>query len=374
MIRRRGCVASTGEGMGDTPLHEVSRAIARATSDLGDRDLVLIACSGGPDSLALAAASARLASRPGQPRFGAVVVDHQLQPGSGSVAERAAETCRSLGLAPVEVIAVSVVNRPGGAGPEAAARAARLRALREAARGQLAAAVLLGHTLDDQAETVLLGLARGSGSRSLAGMSPIDGLWRRPALGLRRDVLRAACAEAGIRPHWDPHNADPAYARSRVRTVVLPTLEAELGPGIAEALARSADMMRADADVLDRLAADWLESHLPAVLGSAGGSTSGSARDPASQPIDGGPTCDRPEGTPQFEVPVPQLSTPPAAVRTRILRLISIAAGAPPGALTRDHILRIDQLISAWRGQGAIALPGQVMVERRDNRLAWGNE
>src|SRR5262252_7260377 len=205
--------------------------------------LVLAACSGGPDSLALAAALAFEAPRLGL-RAGGVTVDHGLQPGSADQAARVAAILRGLGLDPVACLRAEVTGRGGGAGypgPEAAARQARYAVIEAAAVECGAAAVLLGHTMDDQAETVLLGLARGSGARSLAGMQADSGRYLRPLLGLRRAETRAACAALGLEPWHDPHNADPGYARVRVRTRLLPALEDELGPGVAEALARTAD-------------------------------------------------------------------------------------------------------------------------------------
>ena len=115
--------------------------------------------------------------------------------------------------------------------------------------------MLLAHTLDDQAETVLLGLGRGSGPRSIAGMRPYDPPWCRPLLGVRRAVTHGACAELGLTPWHDPHNADPRFTRVRLRTEVLPLLEDVLGGGVAEALARTAAALREDAEVLDDLAA-----------------------------------------------------------------------------------------------------------------------
>jgi tRNA(Ile)-lysidine synthase len=215
---------------------------------------LLVACSGGPDSLALAYAVVHVGRRRKLPAA-AVVVDHGLQPSSADQAAAAASTLQSLGYADVVVRAVDVVA--SGAGLEADARAARYRALEEVAAGRHAT-VLLGHTRDDQAETVLLGLARGSGTRSLAGMaarSGPGGRWLRPLLGLGRDVTEAACRESDLVPWRDPHNDDPSFARVRVRRTVLPTLEAELGPGIAGALARTAGLARDDADLLDALAA-----------------------------------------------------------------------------------------------------------------------
>jgi tRNA(Ile)-lysidine synthase len=204
----------------------------------GETPLVLVALSGGPDSLALAAATAFEAPRAGL-RAGAVIVDHGLQRESARVAARAAEQALELGLDPVLVRLVEVGSGPGSGGPEAAARDARYTALDAARRDTRAVAVLLGHTLDDQAETVLLGLARGAGASSLHGMAAASGAFVRPLLGIRRETTVAACADAGLEPWLDPHNADTTYSRVRVRRTVLPVLERELGPGIAGALART---------------------------------------------------------------------------------------------------------------------------------------
>ncbi|NUP57932.1 MAG: tRNA lysidine(34) synthetase TilS [Pseudarthrobacter sp.] len=222
---------------------------------------VVVACSGGPDSLALAAVAAYFARRghvDGRPlTVGAVVVDHQLQDGSAQVAARTAAVLQELGLAPVDVRRVTVAG--AGMGPEAAAREARHAALEAAAREQDAGAVLLGHTLDDQAEQVLLGLARGSGTRSLAGMrpardSPGGALLLRPFLGLRRADTEEICLVEELEPWHDPTNQDPVYARSRTRVEVLPHLEEKLGPGVAESLARTAAILQLDADYLEDVA------------------------------------------------------------------------------------------------------------------------
>ncbi|HOT57374.1 MAG TPA: tRNA lysidine(34) synthetase TilS, partial [Ornithinibacter sp.] len=202
--------------------------------------LVLVACSGGADSLALAAATAFEGPAAGI-RAGAVVVDHGLQPASAEVAARAAATLITLGLGPVEMIRVEVTT--DGAGVEAAARAARYRALEEAADRHGAALVLLGHTLDDQAEQVLLGLVRGSGARSLAGMPPARGRFRRPLLGTTRAQCRASVTAHGLTWWDDPMNEDPTFARVRARRAVA-DLERDLGPGVAAALARTASHLR----------------------------------------------------------------------------------------------------------------------------------
>ncbi|WP_298461833.1 tRNA lysidine(34) synthetase TilS [uncultured Cellulomonas sp.] len=313
------------------------RAVRASLADVGGGGLVLVACSGGPDSLALAAVTAFVAPRAGL-RAGAVVVDHGLQLGSDRVAADAAAACRTLGLAPVEVQPVVV---DAGGGPEAAARTARYAALEATAERLGAAAVLVGHTLDDQAETVLLGLGRGSGARSLAGMPARRGLVRRPLLGLRRTDTLAVCAAAGLDPWQDPTNTPPVGAgagapvRSRVRHEVLPVLEHVLGPGVALALARTADGLREDAEALEALAADLL------------------AR---ARTADG-------------DLDVVVLLVAPAAVRRRTLRAAAVAAGAPAGALRREHVLALDALLTDWHGQGPLHLPRDVLGSRVCGRL-----
>ncbi|PSK90905.1 tRNA(Ile)-lysidine synthase [Murinocardiopsis flavida] len=306
-------------------------AVRRALKPTGRDGLVLVACSGGPDSLALAGAAAFAAPRLGL-RVGGVTVDHGLQDGSAERAARVAAALRGLGLHPVETAAVTV-DGPGG--PEGAARTARYAALDRAAEAHQAAAVLLGHTRDDQAETVLLRLARGSGARSLAGMAARNGRYLRPFLDLDRGTVHRAAALMGL-DHWDdPHNADPAYARSRVRGEALPVLERVLGPGIAEALARSAALLRDDADALDAMAAAALER----------------AR-----------TADGVDGA--------ELAALPRAVRTRVLRRFAIDAGCPPGALGVRHVTELERLVTDWRGQAHVDLPGGLRGRRAgDGRI-----
>jgi tRNA(Ile)-lysidine synthase len=306
-------------------------AVRRSWPDLAPDARVLVACSGGADSLALAAAVSFEAPRAGL-RAGAVTVDHALQAGSAQRAAAVAGTLAELGLDPVEVVTVAV---SGGGGPEAAARRARRAALDACALRLDAAAVLLGHTADDQAETVLLGLARGSGARSLGGMRPVAGLLRRPFLGLPRSVVRRACLDAGLRPWDDPHNADPAYTRARVRSRVLPLLERELGPGVAAALARTADLLRADADALDAAAA----AEFARLCGADGG-------------LDAVETASLPE-----------------AGRRRVLRAWLVAAGSPAGALTAAHVVAVDALVGSWTGQVGVDLPGGVRATRTAGRL-----
>nr|WP_297427329.1 tRNA lysidine(34) synthetase TilS [uncultured Actinotalea sp.] len=341
-------------------------AVRAELADLADRvpgALVLVACSGGADSLALAAATAFEAPRAGL-RAGAVVVDHSLQAGSGGVARTAADRCRALGLAPVVVRRVVVA--PSAAGPEAAAREARYAALEEEARDRGAAAVLLGHTLDDQAETVLLRLARGSGARSLAGMPPRRGVLRRPFLDIRRSETEEACRALDLNPWHDPTNGPGAAPlRSRVRHEVLPVLERVLGPGVAVALARTADQLAADDVVLARLAEDLLERAAPAPPPSPGDAPAGAApRPPAAG--------DAPPGEISLDVAV--LAGAAEAVRRRALRAALVRAGVPDGALQRVHVLAVDALLTDWHGQGPVALPGGRAVRRRCGRLTVGHD
>jgi len=296
--------------------------------------LVLVACSGGADSMALASALA-FEARKLDLRAGGVTVDHGLQTGSDQRAREVADRMTALGLDPVDSVAVTV-GRDGG--PEAAARDARYAALDAAAERHGATAILLGHTRDDQAETVLLGLARGSGIRSLSGMAAVSGTgrrYRRPFLELDRQTVRKACIAQELAVWDDPHNSDPAYTRSRLRHEGLPALEKALGKGVVEALARTAQLSRDDADALDSWAAD----------------AEAAVRDEA-----GRLECAKLHGL-------------PPAVRRRVLRRAVIAEGAPAGSLFARHIEEIDRLITGWRGQGAINLPGRVEALRQGGRL-----
>ncbi|MEU6007357.1 tRNA lysidine(34) synthetase TilS [Streptomyces sp. NPDC047453] len=296
--------------------------------------LVLVACSGGADSMALASALAFEAPRLGI-RAGGVTVDHGLQADSDLRAEEVAQRLRGLGLDPVEAVSVTVGR---GGGPEAAARDARYAALDAAAERHGAHAVLLGHTRDDQAETVLLGLARGSGIRSLSGMAAVSGAggrYRRPFLDIDRQTARKGCMVQSL-PVWDdPHNTDPSYTRSRLRHEGLPALEKALGKGIVEALARTAQLSRDDADALDAWA----------------GQAEATVRDDAGL------------------LECAKLYALPPAVRRRILRRAAIDAGAPAGSLFARHIEEVDRLITGWRGQKAINLPGRVVAQRQGGRL-----
>ena len=303
---------------------EVRLAVRRALSGLEPGSTVLVALSGGADSLALAAATAFEASKLGL-RAASITVDHGLQTGSTDASAAAVAKAQALGL-DARVVRVEV---GADGGPEAAAREARYRALRDAAHEARAAAILVGHTLDDQAETVLLGLARGAGAASLQGMAEAGDVHGvtvlRPLLGVRRATTRAACAAEGLDPWDDPHNADPRYARVRVREKVLPVLEAELGPGIAEALARTAAQLREDAEAFDEMIDETIEDIVEHA--EAG-----------------------------ISVSVAALAANPAALRNRIIR--HVVASEFHESLTRSQTLEVARLVTDWSGQGPIDLPG----------------
>jgi tRNA(Ile)-lysidine synthase len=291
-----------------------------------DSGELAVAVSGGADSLALADAAAYSRRRFPLTVRG-LIVDHGLQTGSGEVAKQAAEQLTWLGFDEVRILPVLV---DGSGGPEAAARKARYAALRAAAPDSL---VLLGHTLDDQAETVLLGLGRGSGPRSIAGMRPLDPPWARPLLGIRRAVTVAACARLGLRPWSDPHNADARFTRVRVRTELLPLAEDVLSGGVAEALARTAAQLREDTDALD----GWAERVFSELT---------DAKD---------------------DLPVDRLIELPGAVRRRVLRRWLLASGVRE--LTDAQLRTVDALVGAWHGQGGAWLPGRLVVRRAHGRL-----
>lgn len=306
---------------------------ADARAGGSQQPLLLVALSGGPDSLALAAAVAFEAPRAGF-RAGAVIIDHGLQPDSAGVAQRAADQAGQLGLDPVLIEPVTV---SGAGGLEATARQARYAGLDRVATEQDARAVLLGHTLDDQAETVLIGLTRGSGGTSLAGMAAVTGRYHRPLLGLRRSTTVQACADAGLDPWQDPHNTDQTFLRVRARTIVLPTLERELGPGITEALARSAEQSREDAEALDGIVTGVIDEVL--------------------DPAEGG-----------IALSVVALAEHPAAIRNRIIRRVALTEFGT--SLSREHTRAVAALVTDWHGQAQLHLPS-LRVQREGDRLVF---
>ena len=367
------------------PVAAVRTAVRRSLAGTPSGSLVLVACSGGADSMALAAATAFVAPRLGL-LPGLITVDHRLQPGSAGRAADVAAWASAHGFAPVEVAPVDVTGHPGG--PEAAARSARYAALSEAAERHRAAAVLLGHTRDDQAETVLLALARGAGPRGLSGMPYRKGVFLRPFLNVSRAEARKACAALGLAVWDDPHNADPAYARSRVRTDLIPALVAALGPAVVDNLARTAAQLAADNAALDALAETARRAAATArragtvnAMGATPGATEDAGENVATpggtvSADDNAATAGRSGGAENAATPgevtalsVAALSGLPDAIRTRVLHAWARDLGAPGSALSHRHVAALDALVTDWHGQGPTILPGGIAVARRSGEL-----
>jgi tRNA(Ile)-lysidine synthase len=303
----------------------IRSAVKPFLEKLGAGDTFLVAVSGGADSLALAQALL-IESQPLALNAVAVTVDHQLQVNSQLQAQKVAEQLKEIGYGEVVIKKVVVTT---DSGLENGARDARYAALNESVAETKAVKVFLGHTRNDQAETVLLGLARGSGARSLSGMAAENGNLLRPLLSITREETESACKEWGLDFWNDPHNLNTEFTRVKVRHEVIPYLEEHLDPGISRALVRTAALLRDDADALDL----WAEREATDL------------------------ECDR-------------LALLPKAIRTRIIRRAALAAGATPGKLTYEQVGAIDALICAWKGQGEVSLAGGVKVERISGRLS----
>ena len=307
---------------------DARRVVRNALAHFEPGDRILLAVSGGADSLLLAAATHLEANKVGI-QLSALIVDHQLQNGSGEVALGAQKKLIELGITEAKISQVEVV---GAGGMEAAARRVRYEALDAEADRIGAVAIFLGHTEDDLAETVLLGLARGSGTRSLSGMAFHVGRYVRPFLELTRAQVLTACKESGIEFWSDPQNEELSFARVRVRNEILPKMEKEIGPGISKALARTSRILREDADALDLIAGDIFASLV----------------DPT-------------------QIPIESISELPIAVRKRVIKCAIEAMGAP--TLSAEQILEVEALVGAWKGQGAVALAGGITARRDSGRL-----
>ena len=311
-------------------LIELRQAIRPYFEKLESNSKVCVGVSGGADSMALAIVAKLEATNFGLDLI-AVIVDHGLQEKSAEVAAFTREKLTKLGYTDV-FIGKAIVQLTDG--PESSARRARYKVFQQALETYSATTFLLGHTKNDQAEGVLLGLARGSGTKSLSGMEAVSGPFIRPFLNIGREVTEAACREALVEVWSDPHNFNSDFARVRVREKILPLLEEEIGPGIIDALARTAKILREDANALDEWAAAVFSEINPS------------------------------------EIEISTLALLPIAVRSRVLRRAIYAAGAPAGSISAAHLEPIEALVSDWRGQGHTSLPGGVKVCRISGRLS----
>ena len=315
----------------NTPaLWQIRKAVKPWLSDSAQP--VLFGCSGGADSMALAVA---LFMERSNTKVIPIVIDHGLQEGSAQITSQTIERLKQIGFTQVESARAQVTMTDG---LEASARRARYQLFNQFIETYQPKYFLLAHTLNDQAENVLLGLARGSGARSLSGMAVKNNVFVRPLLKISRELTTAACSEAGIEIWSDPHNEDLRFTRVRVRKNLLPIIEDNLGPGITEALVRSADLLRDDADALDGFAAEYFNQ------------------------------------ADSFNLDVKELERLPKAITTRVLRLAIYKAGAPAGSLTAEHIAAAQALISDWHGQKEVSLPGNVKLLRNSGRITLSTQ
>jgi len=315
----------------NTPaLWQIRKAVKPWLSDSAQP--VLFGCSGGADSMALAVA---LFIERSNTKVIPIVIDHGLQEGSAQITSQTIERLKQIGFTQVESARAQVTMTDG---LEASARRARYQLFNQFIETYQPKYFLLAHTLNDQAENVLLGLARGSGARSLSGMAVKNNIFVRPLLKISRELTTAACSEARIEIWSDPHNEDLRFTRVRVRKNLLPIIEDNLGPGITEALVRSADLLRDDADALDGFAVEYFNQADP------------------------------------FNLDVKELERLPKAITTRVLRLAIYKAGAPAGSLTAEHIAAAQALISDWHGQKEVSLPGNVKLLRNSGRITLSTQ
>lgn len=319
-------------------LTQARLAVRQSLSSLNPGDQVVVAVSGGADSLLLAHCL-KIEGSELALVIHAVVIDHQLQENSNEVALQAKQTLNDLGINEVTIIQVNVEKRDG---IEADARKARYDALNSYAKKIGAAAIFLGHNEDDLAESVLLGLTQGSGTKSLAGMAEQEIrenglLYLRPFLTLTRDEIEKGCAESRISFWSDPHNQDERFTRVKIRRRILPLMESEIGPGIKAALARSARIFREDSQALDSLATEVFSA----------------IADPTS-------------------IDIELLEPLPGAVRKRVIRTALASLGA--SRVSAEQLGWVDALISQWHGQKEVALPAGVTARRESGRLALSKE
>ena len=302
------------------------------TSNTKPGQKLLLAVSGGADSLALAAACEFEAKKLGL-KIAAAVIDHSLQKDSDKVAAQTAKTLASLGFEEVVVKKIAV-GQAGG--PEAAARTARYTALETIRQKTKSNFVVLGHTASDQAETVLLGLVRGSGAKSLSGMSEKTGLLLRPLLGTERATTEAFCKDSGIKYWSDPQNKDEKFLRVMIRKHVLPFLEKQLGGSVAASLVRTSDQLREDNTYLESQADKSFKKY--AKVSGSGISFDAKA-----------------------------IEKLPAAILNRVIKKALDGFGSES---SRTHVLAVSDLVLSWHGQKPLALPG-VRVVRKGNTISF---
>jgi len=306
---------------------------------LPERSHVLVAVSGGGDSVALLHLLHRFAARR---RIDLTVahLDHALRRGSAGDARFVAGLAASLGLPVVSERRVVAALRRKDESPEEAARRVRRAFLLETAAAQGAVAIATGHTQDDQAETILMRLARGAGPSAFTAMAPAGpGPFVKPLLGLERDALRRWLKRKRLPFRDDPSNASLAFDRNRVRRLVVPTLAKAVNPAAARHLVEAASRLREDAACLDAMARDRFESmarHRADVLA----------------------------------VPAAALAALPKALATRVAHLALIAAGCDPRRISSRQVDAVVALASARPGS-SLDLAGRIGASRRSGLLEF---
>lgn len=353
-MRPSDILGSQPQGYLRTLSLQIKNAFTRAA--ITSQDCVVIACSGGADSLAMALGIIDFTSRRGIPTC-ALSVDHGLRAASQAEAQAVAATLRSWGIsARTHHFPRASCSDYQGRGPEGAARRLRYQALRTYAaecidKGAHRVFIVLGHTADDQAETVLLRLARGSGVGSLRAMQELSVMDRsifalRPILSLRRTDTEGACLQAGLTPIEDPTNSldgewrtrdGQPLRRSAIRHLALPALSQALGQDPTLSLVRTAQQAADDDEALNFFT-DQAYRELRCEEESKDG----------ARVILNAKGC----------------ALLPRAIRLRLYHRVALEVGARPGDLTYTHLNDVDRLVTDWKGQSSLDLPGSQAVRK----------
>lgn len=317
------------------PPIEMQNAVQNLLKNFDAGDYVLVGCSGGADSLALVWTTSVVGKRL-ELKVGAIIVDHQLFPESNDVALNAKKQCEELGIQEVIIKKVNVEHNHEGL--EAAARIARYEAFENVLHETNAQAILLAHTQDDQAETVLMRLTRGSGAKSLSGMAQVSRKYLRPFLHLRKKLVHDSLDLIGLKAWQDPANTDHQFLRVKVRHELMPKIIEVLGESAISSLDKTSQLLRLDNQALEELAQQFFESQ----------------KDVKTNGLE-----------------ISELEKLPEAIRTRVLRIFAIASGVHPGPFSFEHIEAIDALVKNWHGQGNVDLPGFIQATRVDHSIRF---
>ncbi len=310
----------------------LQNAVSNLLKDFEPADLILVGCSGGADSIALVWSASVVCKRLNL-NLGVVIVDHQLIAESNQVAENTKKQCAEFGINQIIVKKIKVVLENEGL--ESAARKARYEAFEEVIKDTNAKALMLAHTQDDQAETMLMRLTRGSGAKSLSAMSEVSGKYLRPFLHVRKFEIKDALEKEDIKYWNDPANSNSDFLRVKVRNELIPKLIEVLGDSVVEALDRTSMLLKNDNDILDQIALNHYQENRQLLIS--------------------------------------KLEDLPSAIRTRVIKLAALDAGVNPGPFSFEHIEAIDALVTNWHGQSHIDLPGFVQASRVNETIRFNS-